>query len=164
MEAFLENLKGVWSILAIIAAAVFTWLGWVIKAKIDDRKKIAEAEKRAQERQEELNKRITESESKAEKRQEELYKRLDQMIKLEVESNTIENKKLDRIAEGLDMALDCNEVIFESFHKSHIMNGESEAQRLKLREFRAKLAKEALVTPPENFNAADAFNEMLKEN
>lgn len=146
MEVFLERVKGAWGVIAIIVAAVFTWIGWVIKAKIDDRKKISEAEAAAKARQEELN------------------KKLDQMIKLEIESNKVTNKKLDRIAEGLDMALDCNDVIFESFHKSHIMNGESEAQRLKLKAFRARLAKEALVTPPEDFDAPVAFEEILKEN
>ena len=146
MEVFLENLKGIWGLIAIVVGAICTWIGYVIKAKIDNKKK------------------RTEAELLAEKRQKELNDKLDHMIKLEIESNMIENKKLDRIAEGLDMALDCNEVIFESFHRSHIMNGESEAQRIKLKEFRAKLAREALVTPPEDFDASRAFEEMLKEN
>lgn len=146
MDVFLENLKGAWGVVAIVVGAICTWIGYVIKAKIDAKKKKTEAEELAEERQKELN------------------DKLDRMIKLEIESNSIENRKLDRIAEGLDMALDCNEVIFESFHRSHIMNGESEAQRTKLKEFRARLAKEALVTPPEDFDGVAAFEEMLKEN
>ena len=146
MDVFLENLKGAWGIVAIVVSAICAWIGYAIKARIDEKKKKSEAEILAETRQKELN------------------EKLDHMIKLEIESNSLENKKLDRIAEGLDMALDCNDVIFESFHRSHIMNGESEAQRIKLKEFRAKLAREALATPPENFNGVTAFEEMLKEN
>ena len=146
MDSLVEMIKGAWGVIAIVVGAICAWIGYVVKAKIDERQKKTEAERLAETRQKELN------------------DKLDRMIKLEIESNSVENKKLDRIAEGLDMALDCNEVIFESFHRSHIMNGESEAQRVKLKEFRAKLAKEALVTPPEDFNGVTAFEEMLKEN
>ena len=97
----MENaLVPVIGVLGTIITTLLTWVGWLIKKRIDESKENT-------------------------KYQEEMHLLISQF--LDNQSLTLELIK--EISRGLTLALKSDDLQFESFHKSGLMNGESVAHR-----------------------------------
>ena len=87
-----------------IIGALLLWIGWLIKVQLEDNKKSRELET-------------------------ELHETLNKFIKCQ--SLLLEGVK--QIAEGLNTALKSDDLQFQHFHDSGIMNGESVQHRVEIR-------------------------------
>lgn len=143
MELSAETIKGLWAVATVVIGALCTWIGWKIKARIDHKQKMSEAE------------------SEVEKGQKALGKKLDKVIELQTESAILEERRLGILTEGLELSLDSNEVILQGLHKSNLVNGTSEVQMEKIKAYKRRLYHSALEKPQEDFNPATAFQSLI---
>lgn len=122
----LESIKGLWTILGIVATGIVSWIGYSIK---DNREK-----KKSERlyREEQI------------KKQAELAEKVDAMIEWQIEFAKEQSKRLQSISEGLELCMEDDKLIFQAFRKSHLLNGESEAQSKKLEAYSQGLLKETL--------------------
>lgn len=125
-QVWIESVKGIWSILAIVFTGVITWIGWSIKERIDRKK------------------RDTEYRETMEKSIRELSEKIDESSEFQRENVKRTNKKLNSISAGLELCMEDDAIMFEAFRKSHMLNGESEAQSRKLETYRKNLMHESL--------------------
>lgn len=136
-----ESIKGVWLVISGVVAAVCTWIGWSIKARIDRKQKDAERE------------------TDLEKGQKALEKKIDHLADIEAMTAKLQDRRMDVITEGLDISLSASEVILEGLHESKIVNGPSEIQRKNIKEFKNKLFHMGLEKPQEDFDPLKALAE-----
>lgn len=142
MELTAETIKGLWAVAVVVAGALCTWIGWKIKARLDHKQKLAETE------------------TELEKGQKALGKKLDRVIELQTESAILEERRLSILTEGLELSLDSNEVILQGLHNSKLVNGPSEVQMEKIKNYKRKLYHSALERPQEDFDPTLAFQSL----
>lgn len=127
-QIILESIKGIWAILAVFATGIVSWIGWSIKEKASRKKSEAEKEKI---RDEKLNN---------------LEAKIDKIIDYQVEVSKEQNKRLNKISAGLELCMEDDDLIFNAFRKTKILNGESESQSKKLAAYRKSLMHESLTS------------------
>ena len=125
-QIWLESVKGIWSILAIIFTGVITWVGWSIRERIDRKK----SEELYREKQEEKHQQMLNKFEDIEKLQKSFAKDI--------------HKKLNKISAGLELCMEDDDIIFGAFRKTHVLNGGSEAQSKKLEAYRKSLMRDPL--------------------
>lgn len=126
-QFWLESIKGIWAVVAVVTTAVCSWIGFLIKERVSKKK---EEQKY---REDQANKQAA------------LEAKVDNMIEILTEFSKEQNKKLCRLSTGLELCLENDEIIFSAFRKTKILNGESEAQSKKLEAFRQGLLHDSLM-------------------
>lgn len=125
-QIWLESVKGLWAIAAIIFTGVVSWIGSALNAR------------RVQKKEE---KQYREDQAR---KHDSLEAKVDKLIDILSEFSKEQNKKLNRISAGLELCMENDEIVFGAFRKTKILNGESEAQSKKLENFRQSLMHDSL--------------------
>lgn len=121
-----ESLKGLWTIAGIVISGIVAWIGWSIKANIDNKYR--------------ENKQIAAQEGF----QTEMNNRLEELLRLQMRNNEIQSHRLDLISEGLSLSIEANDVILTALHRAGTINGDAECEQKKLRAYTQRLNNEAL--------------------
>ena len=129
-QIILESVKGIWAILGIFATGLVSWAGFAIKERYS-RKKAEEAY-----RKEQLEKQLA------------LETKVDKLTEILQDFVSDTNNRLNRISTGLELCMEDDDLIFNAFRKTKILNGDSEIQSKKLEHFRQGLMHESLITTP----------------
>lgn len=126
-QVILESVKGIWAILGIFATGLVSWIGFAIKER--------HARKKAEEiyRKEQLEKQLA------------LEAKVDKLTEILQNFATDTNSRLNRISTGLELCMEDDDLIFNAFRKTKLLNGESEVQSKKLEHFRQGLMHESLI-------------------
>ena len=125
-QVLVESIKGLWSVIAIVATGAVTGIGFLVKESFSKKKK-------EELYREEQAKRIKELENKVD--------RLIEAFKSFAEET---NDKLTHISEGLNLCMEDDELIFKAFRKTKLLNGDSEAQSKKLADFQRDLLRKSI--------------------
>ena len=125
-QVLVESIKGLWSVIAIVATGAVTGIGFLVKESFSKKKK-------EELYREEQAKRIKELENKVD--------RLIEAFKAFAEET---NDKLTHISEGLNLCMEDDELIFKAFRKTKLLNGDSEAQSKKLADFQRDLFRKSI--------------------
>ena len=125
-QVLVESIKGLWSVIAIVATGAVTGIGFLVKESFSKKKK-------EELYREEQAKRIKELENKVD--------RLIEAFKAFAEETS---DRLTHISEGLNLCMEDDELIFKAFRKTKLLNGDSEAQSKKLSDFQRDLLRKSI--------------------
>ena len=121
-----------------IVSAICLWVGWLIKSRIDQREK----------------KKTTEGK---------LESKLNALLNLEVQEAKARKKEMAKLKKGLELCMEDDDIIFEAFRNSGLLNGKSEVQSAKLYEFKKELLEEGLNNDTDPFDGVSEYSEIIKK-
>ena len=72
-------------------------------------------------------------------------------------------KEMAKLKKGLELCMEDDDIIFEAFRNSGLLNGKSEVQSAKLYEFKKELLEEGLNNDTDPFDGVSEYSEIIKK-